>query len=436
MRMVELIDIKKRGATLSDDQIAWMIRQYTGGAIPDYQMAAMAMAICLRGMTDRETAALTFAMAHSGDTVDLSEFGSRSVDKHSTGGVGDKTTLIVGPIVAALGGKVAKMSGRGLGFTGGTIDKLESIPGYRTALTPAEFRGQVARIGIAVVSQSGDLAPADKKLYALRDVTDTVDSIPLIASSVMSKKLAAGAHSIVLDVKSGSGAFMKTPEQAAALAKTMVAIGQRCGRQMTALITNMDAPLGQTVGNALEVREAAQILQGGGDPTLRAVCRALAIEMHRLSAQVDETQAAADVDRVWQNGEAFARMEAWIAAQSGDARVLTHPALLPQAPVVREITADTDGYLCAMQAQAVGEAAGLLGTGRMRTGDSVDPAAGIELFVHPGDHCRRGDLLARLHTAQPDALPAAEARFRSALRFGEAPPRAVAPVLHIIRKAR
>ena len=260
MRMVDLIERKKLGEALTDAQIRFIIEGFTNGSIPDYQMSAFAMAVLFRGMNDRETAVLTDAMMRSGDTVDLSRFGDKSVDKHSTGGVGDKTTLIVAPVVACLGGKVAKMSGRGLGHTGGTVDKLEAIPGYRTVLTPEEFMRQVADIGIAVIGQSGNLTPADKKLYALRDVTATVDSLPLIASSIMSKKLAAGSHSIVLDVKIGSGAFMKTPEDGARLAERMVAIGQHCGRRVRAVMTDMDIPLGKNIGNALETHRRLRFI--------------------------------------------------------------------------------------------------------------------------------------------------------------------------------
>ena len=281
MRTVDLIEKKRNGQILSEAEIRYLIDGYTRGEIPDYQMAAWAMAVYFRGMTREETVALTQAMEHSGDTVDLSAFGRYSVDKHSTGGVGDKTTLIVAPIVASLGGKLAKMSGRGLGHTGGTVDKLESIPGFQTTLTPEAFRRQVEEIGVAVIGQSGDLTPADKKLYALRDVTATVDSMPLIASSILSKKLAAGAKSIVLDVKCGSGAFMKTEADGRALAETMVSIGSACGRNMAALITNMDLPLGMYIGNALEVMEAVDVLRGKPG-ALRELCSALAAQMLSL----------------------------------------------------------------------------------------------------------------------------------------------------------
>ena len=262
MRMYDILEKKKNGNELSQEEIAFFVKGYTEGSVPDYQASALCMAICLRGMTSKETEALTLEMAHSGDTVDLSRFGSFSVDKHSTGGVGDKTTLVVAPLVASLGMKVAKMSGRGLGHTGGTVDKLESVPGFRTSLSEEEFLAQVEKAGVAVVGQTAALAPADKKIYALRDVTATVDSIPLIASSILSKKLAAGAHTIVLDVKVGAGAFMKTQEDAVNLAQTMVKIGTSQGRKMAALLTDMDAPLGYAVGNALEMKEAISVLRG------------------------------------------------------------------------------------------------------------------------------------------------------------------------------
>ena len=291
MRVTDLIHKKREGGELTQEEIRFLIRGYTAGEIPDYQMSAFAMAVFFRSMTDRETAWLTEAMMRSGDTVDLSRFGDKSVDKHSTGGVGDKTTLIVAPIVASLGGKMAKMTGRGLGHTGGTADKLESIPGFRIELSREEFLHQVERVGVAVVGQSGDLTPADKKLYALRDVTDTVDSLPLIASSIMSKKLAAGAKSIVLDVKVGSGAFLKTEAEGRILARKMVAIGHACGRNVTALLTNMDVPLGTHIGNALEVREAVETLKGQGSADLTEVCVVLASHLVKHCRHVPLSEA-------------------------------------------------------------------------------------------------------------------------------------------------
>ena len=362
MRMVDLIEKKRDGGVLTDDEIRFIIRGFTDGSIPDYQMSAFAMTVFYKGMTDHETAVLTDAMMHSGDTVDLSSFGDKSVAKHSTGGVGDKTTLIVAPIVSSLGGKMAKMSGRGLGHTGGTVDKLESIPGYQTTLSADAFMRQVEQVGVAVIGQSGNLTPADKKLYALRDVTATIDSLPLITSSIMSKKLAAGAHSIVLDVKIGSGAFMKTLEDGQKLAESMVRIGRACGRNVVAVMSNMDIPLGFYIGNALEVREAVEVLQGHGCPDLTGVC----ITQEAISS-----------------GRAFEQMKRWIAAQGGDAAVLDNVSLLPQASVQYELKAPQAGYIHHMDAQKIGESSAILGAGRKTKDDVIDPAAGIVPGGHP-----------------------------------------------------
>ena len=310
MDIRQIIEKKKATLPLSDEEIRFFVREYTRGSIPDYQAAAWLMAVCLRGMSAKETATLTDAIANSGDTVDLSALGERTVDKHSTGGVGDKTTLIVAPIVAAAGGLVAKMTGRGLGHTGGTADKLESISGYRVAMESEEFLGQVERIGIAVIAQNTVLAPADKKLYALRDVTATINSIPLIASSIMGKKLASGARSIVLDVKCGSGSFMKTAEDAERLAEAMVEIGARCGRNVSALITDMDTPLGYAVGNALEVLEAVSVLRGEGCKRLTELCLSLASEMLALSLGLDETAARAAASSALYEGRALLKFRA------------------------------------------------------------------------------------------------------------------------------
>ena len=310
MRMVDLIEKKRDGGVLTDDEIRFIIRGFTDGSIPDYQMSAFAMTVFYKGMTDHETAVLTDAMMHSGDTVDLSRFGDKSVDKHSTGGVGDKTTLIVAPIVSSLGGKMAKMSGRGLGHTGGTVDKLESIPGYQTTLSADAFMRQVEQVGVAVIGQSGNLTPADKKLYALRDVTATIDSLPLITSSIMSKKLAAGAHSIVLDVKIGSGAFMKTLEDGQKLAESMVRIGRACGRNVVAVMSNMDIPLGFYIGNALEVREAVEVLQGHGCPDLTGVCITLAANMLHLCNGWPIEEATKQAQEAISSGRAFRADEA------------------------------------------------------------------------------------------------------------------------------
>lgn len=433
MRMVDLIEKKRDGAALSDAEIRFIISGFTDGSIPDYQMAAFAMAVFFRGMNDHETAVLTDAMMHSGDTIDLSRFGDKSVDKHSTGGVGDKTTLIVAPIVAALGGKMAKMSGRGLGHTGGTVDKLESIPGFHTTLSADDFMHQVEQVGVAVIGQSGNLTPADKKLYALRDVTATVDSLPLIISSIMSKKLAAGSHSIVLDVKIGSGAFMKTLDDGRKLAEGMVSIGKACGRNVTAVMTNMDIPLGHYIGNALEVMEAVQVLRGEGCADLRAVCVELASNMLMLCNGWDEAAARARVEDAIASGAAFETMKKWIAAQGGDARALEDFSLLPQASVVYEVKAPRSGYIRAMDTQKVGEASAVLGAGRQKKEDVIDYAAGIVLSKKTGDYVEAGETLATLYTNQAQTLAGSETLLLDALRWGEEAPAQEKLILGIVR---
>ncbi len=433
MRMVDLIEKKRDGAALSDAEIRFIISGFTDGSIPDYQMAAFAMAVFFRGMNDHETAVLTDAMMHSGDTIDLSRFGDKSVDKHSTGGVGDKTTLIVAPIVATLGGKMAKMSGRGLGHTGGTVDKLESIPGFHTTLSADDFMHQVEQVGVAVIGQSGNLTPADKKLYALRDVTATVDSLPLIISSIMSKKLAAGSHSIVLDVKIGSGAFMKTLDDGRKLAEGMVSIGKACGRNVTAVMTNMDIPLGHYIGNALEVMEAVQVLRGEGCADLRAVCVELASNMLMLCNGWDEAAARARVEDAIASGAAFETMKKWIAAQGGDARALEDFSLLPQASVVYEVKAPRSGYIRAMDTQKVGEASAVLGAGRQKKEDVIDYAAGIVLSKKTGDYVEAGETLATLYTNQAQTLAGSETLLLDALRWGEEAPAQEKLILGIVR---
>ena len=428
MRVVDLIAKKRDGFELTEDEIRFLIRGYTDGSIPDYQMSAWAMAVLWRGMTGRETAILTDAMMHSGNTVDLSCFGDLSVDKHSTGGVGDKTTLIVAPIVASLGGKMAKMSGRGLGHTGGTVDKLESISGFHTTLSAEQFRTQVEQVGVAVIGQSGNLTPADKKLYALRDVTATVDSIPLIASSIMSKKLAAGSRSIVLDVKCGSGAFMKTEADGRKLAEAMVAIGKACGRNTAALLTNMDIPLGNCVGNALEVKEAVEVLQGKpGD--LRQICVALSSNLLSLCHGWTAEEAEAKVLDALNSGKALETMKAWVAAQGGDPDFSKLPVASVQVPV----KAGQDGWLTHMDAEQVGIASSLLGAGRMTKDDTIDHAAGIVLEKKTGDFVKAGETLAWLHTNDETKLETAEARFRAALQWGTEPPKQSPLIYGIIK---
>ena len=432
MRMYDIIRHKRQGQALTEEEIRFMIAGYTADEIPDYQMAAWAMAVCLNGMTPQETAWLTDAMMRSGDVVDLSRFGPLSVDKHSTGGVGDKTSLIVGPIVASLGGKVAKMSGRGLGHTGGTVDKLESIPGYRTELTPDAFLDQVEQEGIAIIGQSGNLAPADKKLYALRDVTATVDSIPLIASSIMSKKLAAGAHSIVLDVKVGSGAFMKTREEGEQLARQMVDIAAACGRQAAALVTNMDVPLGYAVGNALEVREAIEILQGGGDPRLAEICYALAAEMLCLCHGWTPEEADARVRRAVESGQAFATLCRWVTAQGGDATYLTDPKQFPAAHAY-PVVAPEDGYITAMDAEQIGVAAVMLGAGRVTKEDTIDHAAGILLLRKTGDRVCEGEPMAILYTNRTDVVEEAGRAYQAAITLSDTAPASQERIYTVVR---
>ena len=421
MRMYDLIEKKKHGGELTREEIFEMINLYTADQIPDYQMSALMMAIYFCGMTDEETYTLTEAMAKSGDTVDLSRFGDRSVDKHSTGGVGDKTTLIVAPIVAAAGGIVAKMSGRGLGHTGGTVDKLESFPGFCTSLSPDAFANQSENVGLSVIGQSANLAPADKKLYALRDVTATVDSLPLIASSIMSKKLAAGTKSIVLDVKCGSGAFMRTPEDATRLAKTMVQIGIANHRNTAAVITNMDIPLGHAIGNAMEVTEAIEVLRGGGPDDLRTVCLTLATRMIALSCKKTVEEAGKIAEEMLYGGKAYAKFVEWIAAQGGDASYAKDPALFGQAAHSYSVTAEKDGYIAACNAEMIGTAAMILGAGRQTKDSVIDPRAGIHLLKKPGDRIFAGEVLATLYTERAETIDAAANTVRAALTFSQSP---------------
>ena len=422
MRMYDLIQKKKQGKVLSPREIRFVVEGFTDGAIPDYQMSALLMAICLRGMNGEETAALTMAMARSGEMVDLSSLPGVKVDKHSTGGVGDKTTLVVAPLVAACGGVVAKMSGRGLGHTGGTVDKLEAIPGLRTDLSREEFFREVKENGLAVVGQSGNLAPADKKIYALRDVTATVDSIPLIASSIMSKKIAAGADAILLDVKAGSGAFMKDLDSAIALAGEMVAIGEAVGRRTVALVTDMDRPLGRAVGNALEVAEAAETLRGKGPRDLTQVCLRLASEMLQLAGKGTAEETAALVRQALDSGAAFQKLKGMVAAQGGDGSVLEDPRRFPPAAAVGEIAAPRDGWITAMDTEQVGIASMLLGAGRERKDSAIDPAAGILLLKKTGDRVEAGEPIARLFAADEGRLRQGADCCRQAVRIGGEPP--------------
>lgn len=417
MRMYDIIRKKRCALALDEAEIRFFVEGYTRGEIPDYQVSALCMAICCRGMTSEETAVLTDAIMHSGDVVDLSMFGDISVDKHSTGGVGDKTTLIVAPIVASLGGKMAKMSGRGLGHTGGTVDKLESIAGYRTSLSREEFIEMVERVGVCVIGQSGDLAPADKKLYALRDVTATIDCVPLITSSIMGKKLAAGARSIVLDVKAGSGAFMKTAREAKILAEEMIRVGTLCGKRVRALVTNMDIPLGKNVGNSLEVIEAVRVLKGEQRGDLYEICVALASNLVSMFKGISVEEAQNEVEASIESGAAFAKMKEWIAAQGGDVSMIEDTTRLPTAPFSRDITSPAGGYISHMDTEGIGLCASLLGAGRVNKGDSIDFGAGIELARKTGDHVCKGEIIATLHASSEALFAEAEKKFLSSLQF-------------------
>jgi pyrimidine-nucleoside phosphorylase len=391
------------------------------------------MAIFFNGMTEKETATLTLAMAESGDMVDLSQFGNKTVDKHSTGGVGDKTTLIVAPIVASLGCIIAKMSGRGLGHTGGTVDKLESIEGFNTSLTNDEFFEQVKNIGIAVVGQTGNLTPADKKLYALRDVTATVDSMPLIASSIMSKKLAAGSHTIVLDVKCGSGAFMKTPEEAKALAEEMVKIGKNNGRNMAAIITDMNTPLGNNIGNSLEVIEAIEILKGKGTEDLKYVAKALASEIVSLSKNIPVTEAENLVSDAIKSGKALEKFKEWISHQGGNVDWIENPDLFPKAEFKVDIIAEKDCYIASMDAEEIGISSVILGAGREKKEDAIDFSAGIVLNKKTGDKVAKGDIITTLYTNTKDSLKTAKEKFLSAIEYSNEKPKEIPLIYEIVR---
>ena len=420
MRIYDIISKKARGDRLENDEISYFVEGYTKGEIPDYQAAALLMAMFINGLCEEETVCLTECMARSGDMLDLSPLGENTADKHSTGGVGDKTTLIVAPVVAALGGTVAKMSGRGLGHTGGTIDKLESIAGYNTTLSGEEFFTLAEENGIAVVGQSGNLAPADKKIYALRDSTATVSSLPLIVSSIMSKKIAAGAKNIVLDVKTGSGAFMKTLEDSKALAEQMVKIGKRCGRNMAAVITNMDMPLGNAVGNALEVAEAVAVLRGEQQDDLYYVSVELASELVCLLKGVSKETAVSLVEDCIRSGKAYDKMLEWVASQGGDTACIMDTKLLPQAKYSLDLKGKS-GYICSMDTEKIGVAATLLGAGRVKKEDTIDHAAGIIIRKKTGEYCEEGEPVCTLYSNDDGKLGAARDMYLSALSFGDKP---------------
>ncbi|GGE29871.1 pyrimidine-nucleoside phosphorylase [Pullulanibacillus camelliae] len=398
MRIVECIEKKRDGKQLSTEEIQFIIKGYTEGEIPDYQMSALAMAIYFQGMSTKEVADLTMAMVHSGDTIDLSSIDGVKVDKHSTGGVGDTTTLILAPLVAALDVPVAKMSGRGLGHTGGTIDKLESVPGFHVELDNEQFVKQVNQNKIAVVGQSGNLTPADKKLYALRDVTGTVNSIPLIASSIMSKKIAAGADAIVLDVKTGSGAFMKDLDGARALAQTMVQIGNSVGRQAMAVISDMSQPLGFAIGNALEVKEAIDTLKGQGPKDLEKLCLTLGSQMVYLAGKAASLEEAEEkLKAVMANGRALEKFKVFLQSQGGDSSIADDPSRLPQAQYQIDILAEQSGVISEIVADTMGVAAMHLGAGRITKETVIDLAVGIVLHKKIGDKVKKGDALLTIH---------------------------------------
>lgn len=419
MRMYDLIEKKKRGGELTREETAWMVSGFVDGSIPDYQMSAMLMAVYFQGMSDEEMTGLTLEMAASGEMVDLSSISGIKVDKHSTGGVGDKTTLIIGPIVAACGVKVAKMSGRGLGHTGGTIDKLESIPGFRTSLPREEFFDLVNRHGIAVIGQSGNLVPADKKIYALRDVTATVDSIPLIASSIMSKKIAAGSNGIVLDVKTGSGAFMKTLEDSISLAEKMVAIGTRAGRSCCAVITDMDVPLGCAIGNSLEVAEAVETLRGRGPADLTEVCLQLAANMLHMAGKGSVEECLDTARAAIQDGSALAALKQMVTGQGGDVSYIEQPERFPKAAVQLEVKALKDGYVTHMDTEACGAASVLAGAGRSQKDDVIDYSAGIMLLRKYGDAVNTGDVLAVVYAESNEKARAGAEKLSAAYEIGK-----------------
>ena len=433
-RFVDLIQKKKNGETLTKEEIDFMITDYVAGKIPDYQMSAMLMAIYFNGMENEELAAFTLAMRDSGDLVDLSPIEGIKVDKHSTGGVGDKTTLIVGPIVAACGVPVAKMSGRGLGFTGGTLDKLESISGFRIDLSAEEFFETVKKTGISVIGQTGNLAPADKLLYARRDVTATVDSIPLIAASVMSKKLAAGSDKIVLDVTTGSGAFMKNTRDAKKLAKHMVAIGNHAGKETVAILTGMEEPLGFAIGNNMEVKEAIEVLKGGGPEDVKEVSVALAGMMLSLGLEnVSLSQGKRMAKKALSSGQAFEKFKEMVQAQGGDIRYVEHPEFFERDAFEGEVLAAEDGFLSGMDTEKIGVAAGLLGAGRETKDSVIDMSAGIYLKKKIGDTVKKGEPIAICYAGTKEKLNRGMAMFESSIRYSKEAPRIPKLIVDIIR---
>jgi len=432
MRMYDLIQKKRDGGVLSDTEINWFIENYVKGEIPDYQVAALCMAIYFRGMTIEETTALTFAVRDSGERLDFSEIHGLRVDKHSTGGVGDKTSLVVAPIVASLGVKVAKMSGRGLGHTGGTIDKLEAIPGFKTDIPVEKFKKIVNEVGIAIVGQNASLAPADKLLYALRDVTATVDSLPLIVSSIMGKKLAADDDCIVLDVKTGSGSFMKTPEKSRELASWMVEIGKRAGKRMRALITDMGRPLGFAIGNTVEVVEAIETLQGKGPKDLTELCIALSAHILNLAEKGEYAECERMAKEAIENGSALQKFAEMVSAQGGDGEWILHPEKFPKATYSYTVCAKESGYIVGVDTESYGVASLILGAGRNTKEDVIDPTAGIYLKAKTGDYVNAGDPIAELYSEKQTGFAQAEERLLAATRISATAPKAEPLILDIV----
>lgn len=422
MRAVDVITKKRDGDELSRDEIEFFVQGFTKGEIPDYQVSAWAMAVVLNGMSARETADLTLAMAHSGEMLDLSEVVDVAVDKHSTGGVGDKTTLVVLPVVAAYGLPCGKMAGRGLGFSGGTLDKIESIPGYRVNLSTDEFKKQLKEIGIVLTGQSLDLAPADGKLYALRDVTGTVESIPLVASSIMSKKIAAGANAIVLDVKTGLGAFMSAPDEARQLADLMVSIGETAGRKVKALLSDMNQPLGQAVGNVLEVQEAIDVLQGRGPADFCEHCMVISSQMLMLGGLFPSPESARKMaERALKNGSAFEMLRKLVAAQGGDVSYVDHPEKMEKARLVETVPSPSSGYLSQVNAKVIGQAAVELGAGRAKKDDLVDRAVGFVIFHKVGEQVQAGEPLFSVYGNDQARLDLAKKRVLASHTFSDSP---------------
>ena len=434
MRMYDVIEKKKRGFVLTKQEIYDVINGYVADEIPDYQMSALLMAIYYMGMTDEELLHMTECMAHSGDMVDLSEISGIKVDKHSTGGVGDKTTLTVAPIVAACGGKVAKMSGRGLGFTGGTIDKLEAIPGMQTVINEKKFFDIVNRLGLSVIGQSANIAPADKKLYALRDVTATVDSIPLIAASIMSKKLAAGSDKIVLDVTVGSGAFMKSVDDAVVLAKKMVAIGEGAGRQTIAILTNMDVPLGVAVGNTIEVIEAIDTLKGNGPKDFQEICEIFATSMLVLGEKGSEKECADMVKKAIQSGSGLDKFAEMIREQGGDESYIYHTEKFQKALCEKEILADETGYINSMNTELCGKTAVILGAGRETKESNIDNTAGIRFYKKTGEKVEKGEVIATLYSSEKEKLEAAASYLKKGYTYSKEQPKKMNSVIARVSK--